>query len=314
MIEIASLLSHPLMPIGMLVLAALAAAPVMITFTRDMRAKQDLSRRLERRGKAGAEPETRNETRIGKAMLGVGANAAPANEQQVSAAKAKLLLAGYTHPNAVGRYFFARLVCVSVPQMALFIALPYMSSLPKFAPLIACIVLIMLGLAAPSMYVDGQIKKRKLSCSMGFPDMMDLLVACVEAGLSLDAAVQRVGEELELRHPVIAGHMRTLSLELRAGKARKLAWRGFADRMALEEAGSLATMLRQAEEMGTSLGQTLRIFSADMRQRRILHAEEKAMALPAKLTLPLILFVFPVLLGVLTLPAVVKLQGVFATM
>ena len=80
--------------------------------------------------------------------------------------------------------------------------------------------------------------------------------------------------------------------------------------MNLEEAGSLATMLRQAEEMGTSLGATLRIFSADMRQRRILLAEEKAMALPAKLTLPLILFVFPVLLGVLILPAVAKMQGV----
>jgi tight adherence protein C len=141
--------------------------------------------------------------------------------------------------------------------------------------------------------------------------MMDLMLACVEAGLSLDAAVQRVGEELELRHPVIAGHMRTLSLELRAGKARKTAWRAFADRMGIEEAGSLATMLRQAEEMGTSLGQTLRVFSADMRQRRILHAEEKAMALPAKLTLPLIFFVFPVLLGVLTLPAVVMLGEVF---
>ena len=142
--------------------------------------------------------------------------------------------------------------------------------------------------------------------------MMDLMVACVEAGLSLDASVQRVGEELEYRHPIIAGHMRTLSLELRAGRARKSAWRAFADRMGVEEASSLATMLRQAEEMGTSLGQTLRIFSADMRKRRILMAEEKAMALPAKLTLPLILFVFPVLLGVLVLPAVVTLQGVFS--
>ena len=161
------------------------------------------------------------------------------------------------------------------------------------------------GLAAPGKF-DMQITAQAgLLCKL--PDMMDLMLACVEAGLSLDAAVQRVGEELELRHPIIAGHMRTLSLELRAGKARKNAWRAFADRMAIEEAGSLATMLRQAEEMGTSLGQTLRVFSADMRQRRILYAEEKAMALPAKLTLPLIFFVFPVLLGVLTLPAVVML-------
>ena len=169
------------------------------------------------------------------------------------------------------------------------------------------VVLVLAGLAAPGKYLDHRIAQRAQAASVGFPDMMDLMVACVEAGLSLDASVQRVGEELELRHPVIAGHLRTLSLELRAGKTRKMAWRAFADRMGIDEAGSLATMLRQAEEMGTSLGQTLRVFSSDMRQRRILMAEEKAMALPAKMTLPLILFVFPVLLGVLVLPAVVML-------
>jgi tight adherence protein C len=194
-----------------------------------------------------------------------------------------------------------------IPQTALLFALPYFSELPKIAPVALSILLVLMGLAVPGKYLDMRIAQRKQACSLGFPDMMDLMVACVEAGLSLDAAVQRVGEELELRHPIIAGHMRTLSLELRAGRARKTAWRAFADRLGLEEAGSLATMLRQAEEMGTSLGQTLRVFSADMRQRRILYAEEKAMALPAKLTLPLIFFVFPVLLGVLTLPAVVML-------
>jgi len=133
--------------------------------------------------------------------------------------------------------------------------------------------------------------------------MMDLLVACVEAGLSLDAAVMRVSEELELRHVELSLNLKTLALEMRAGRARKAAWRAFANRVGLEEAGSLATMLRQSEEMGTSLGETLRIFSSDMRQRRMLMAEEKAMALPAKLTVPLLLFVFPVLLGVLILRA-----------
>lgn len=198
-------------------------------------------------------------------------------------------------------------MCVVIPQVRLFFALPYLQDFPKYAPILASITLVLAGLAAPGKFLDMRITQRKQACSGGFPDMMDLMVACVEAGLSLDASVQRVGEELELRHPIIAGHMRTLSLELRAGKSRKMAWRAFADRMGIEEAGSLATMLRQAEEMGTSLGQTLRVFSADIRQRRILMAEEKAMALPAKMTLPLILFVFPVLLGVLILPAVVML-------
>ena len=96
---------------------------------------------------------------------------------------------------------------------------------------------------------------------------------------------------------------------MRAGRARKAAWRAFADRVGLEEASSLATMLRQSEEIGTSLGETLRVFSSDMRQRRMLMAEEKAMALPAKMTVPLILFVFPVLLGVLIVPAIIRFQS-----
>ncbi len=99
-----------------------------------------------------------------------------------------------------------------------------------------------------------------------------------------------------------------LTLELRAGKARKDAWTAFAERLGIDEAGSLATMLRQAEEMGTSLGETLAVFSDDMRAKRMLYAEEKAMALPAKMMIPLILFIFPCLIGVLMLPAAYRIK------
>jgi len=285
----------------------LAAIPGVISFLRNRKADEDVSRRLTRRSRDAIDQPRRGGSVIGKAVMGLADNAAPTEGDEVNAVRGKLNLAGFTQKNAVSRYFAARFVCVVIPQIALLFALPCFADLPQYAPVAVSIALVLAGLAAPGIYLDLQIKKRKQAASLGFPDMMDLMVACVEAGLSLDASVQRVGEELELRHPIISGHMRTLSLELRAGRARKTAWRAFADRLALEEAGSLATMLRQAEEMGTSLGQTLRVFSADMRQRRILYAEEKAMALPAKLTLPLIFFVFPVLLGVLTLPAVVML-------
>lgn len=297
------------LPALMLVAAIGIAVPGLLSVWRNAKAKEDVERRLERRGTSFMEPRARVSP-IDGFVLKVADKAAPTNEETVSAARARLQLAGLTHPSAVGQYYLARLVCVIVPQVLLLFALPYLSGFPPTVPLFASLGLLIVGLVAPSFYVDNLISTRQSQCSLGFPDMMDLMVACVEAGLSLDASVQRVGEELELRHPIIAGHMKTLSLELRAGKSRKTAWRSFADRMNLDEAGSLATMLRQAEEMGTSLGATLRIFSADMRQRRILIAEEKAMALPAKLTLPLILFVFPVLLGVLILPAIAKMQGV----
>ena len=301
-------LSGPAIPALMFFLAMLAAIPGIISFLRNRQANEDVSRRLVRRNPEAIDQPRRGNV-IAQAVMGFADNAAPTEGEEVNAVRGKLNMAGFTQKNAVSRYFAARFVCVVIPQVALFFLLPYfaVADLPKYAPIGASLLLVVLGLGAPGKFLDMRIAERRQAASLGFPDMMDLLVACVEAGLSLDAAVQRVGEELELRHPVIAGHMRTLSLELRAGRARKKAWRAFADRLGLEEAGSLATMLRQAEEMGTSLGQTLRVFSADMRQRRILYAEEKAMALPAKLTLPLIFFVFPVLLGVLTLPAVVML-------
>ena len=136
-------------------------------------------------------------------------------------------------------------------------------------------------------------------------------MASVEAGLSLDAAVSRVTEELVRRYPNLTVHLRFLVLELRAGKSRKDAWSAFADRLGIDDARQLATMLRQAEEMGTSLGETLTVFSQDMRSKRMLRAEEKALALSAKLTLPLIIFIFPCLLGGLMLPAAARLMHVF---
>ncbi|MFN3314458.1 MAG: type II secretion system F family protein [Hyphomonas sp.] len=304
------LTSGPAIPILLGLLALMLAIPGILSFVRSQQDAGDLERRLMQRPGAPPPEASRNQNRIGKAMLGFADQAAPADGAEVSAARAKLVQAGFTGDNAVSRYFLARLVCVVIPQIGLFFALPYLQDLPPLAPVLISITLVLAGLAAPGKYLDHRIGQRRQAGSVGFPDMMDLMVACIEAGLSLDAAVQRVSEELELRHPVIAGHLRTLSLELRAGKTKKTAWRAFADRMGIEEAGSLATMLRQAEEMGTSLGQTLRVFSSDMRQRRILKAEEKAMALPALMTLPLIIFVFPVLLGVLILPAVVMLGSV----
>ncbi len=301
-----TLFSGPMIPAALVFLAVLAAIPAIITLIRNHQATEEVSRRLVRRTPGVEDQPRRNESRIGKAVRGFADNAAPTSGDEVNAVRGKLNLAGYTQKNAVSRYFAARFVCVVVPQVGLLFALPYLSGLPQYAPVAVSILLVLIGLAAPGMYLNTQIAKRKAACSLGFPDMMDLMVACVEAGLSLDAAVQRVGEELELRHPIISGHMRTLSLELRAGRARKTAWRAFADRMALEEAGSLATMLRQAEEMGTSLGQTLRVFSADMRQRRELRAQEKANRLPVLMSAVMAGLMMPALLIVTIGPVVLR--------
>jgi len=167
------------------------------------------------------------------------------------------------------------------------------------------------AMLGPDQVLKARRQNREREYSEGFPDLLDLLVASVEAGLSLDAAVTRVTEELDRRYPNLTIHLRMLVLELRAGRSRKEAWGSLADRLGIDDARALATMLRQAEEMGTSLGETLRVFSQDMRSKRMLRAEEKALALSAKLTVPLILFIFPCLLGALLLPAGIRLAQVF---
>ena len=137
--------------------------------------------------------------------------------------------------------------------------------------------------------------------------MMDLLVACLEAGLGIDAALSRVSQEIGGRYPVLKLNLEIMNLEIRTGRLRNDAMVNFANRIDLDEAKALAVMLKQAEDMGSSVGAALRVFSEDMKNKRMLLAEEKAMALSAKLTVPLILFIFPTIMVLLMVPAGIRI-------
>lgn len=293
-------------------LALLAAAPGLFFIAKAAGIDEQIGSRLtgKRREAETAERPTAG-GQVADKLGEIARRAMPANSDETKATRYRLLRARYTHPNAVALFYGARLLGLVVFPVAVLFVLPFLEryELPDWFPIAAMGFAGVFGMALPSILVDRRIERAERECSDGFPDMMDLLVACVEAGLSLDAAVLRVADELGTRHRELSLNLKTLALEMRAGRSRKAAWRAFADRVGLEEAGSLATMLRQSEEMGTSLGETLRVFSSDMRQRRMLMAEEKAMALPAKMTVPLILFVFPVLLGVLIVPAIIRFQS-----
>jgi tight adherence protein C len=229
---------------------------------------------------------------------------------QLSALRARLVQAGYYSREAAAIYLGAKAACMIVAILGMLAILPW--ALGKHGAGMGGVSLgalfALVAIMGPDQVVKNRRTKREREYREGFPDLLDLLVASVEAGLSLDAAVNRVTEELQRRYPALAEHLRVLTLELRAGKSRKDAWIALAERLGIDEARSLATMLRQAEEMGTSLGETLAVFSDDMRAKRMLYAEEKAMALPAKLMLPLILFIFPCLIGVLMLPAAYRIK------
>jgi tight adherence protein C len=229
---------------------------------------------------------------------------------QLTALRAKLVLAGYYSREAAAIYLGAKAACMIAAIIGMVLLLPW--ALAKHGGGIGAVAigagLALAAIMGPDQIIKMRRTKREREYREGFPDLLDLLVASVEAGLSLDAAVGRVTEELQRRYPGLAEHLKVLTLELRAGRARKDAWLGLAERLGIDEARSMATMLRQAEEMGTSLGETLAVFSEDMRMKRMLRAEEKAMALPAKMMIPLILFVFPCLIGVLMLPAAYRIK------
>ena len=223
-----------------------------------------------------------------------------------------LAQAGYFDQQTVKTFVATRVVLLFGPVIFCLILWGPLVAKVDVTPSVAiCFGLTGLGLFGPERFLKWKASKRTDQCRKGFPDMMDLMTACVEAGLGMDAALVRVGHELGGRYPALKENLDIMNLELRAGRERNEAMLNFANRLNLDEAKALAVMLKQAEEMGSSVGQALRTFSDDMRHKRMMKAEEKAAALSAKLTVPLILFIFPTIMVMLMLPAGIRIMAGF---
>jgi len=169
------------------------------------------------------------------------------------------------------------------------------------------VLLALLGFYSPEIWLRVKIGRRKQEILRSFPDALDLMVVCVEAGVGLDAAIFRVGEEMKLGNKVLSEEFKLLSLELRAGKSRQDALRNLALRTDLEDVSSLVTLLIQTDKFGTSVAQALRVHSDFMRVNRRQRAEAIAAKLPVKLLFPLILFIFPSLFVTILGPAVIRI-------
>ena len=301
--------------VSILAIVTLSALAVLaVKLIRGLKAKKKMAQRLEsdtaRRVRAQSQSASQKRDQV---IEKIGRRFSDPNSEALSKLRARLFKAGYYSKAAPYLFIGIRFIALIVPQLLLLATWPlYGDMLPGNGLMLASGGLAVISFVAPSFILDKKLSRLQDQYREGFPDMMDLMVACVEAGLSLDGAVQRVSEELAQRYPNLADHLKIMNLETRAGRARTEAWKNFADRLGLDEARALATMLRQSEELGTSVGETLRVFATDMREKRMLYAEEKALALPAKLVVPLILFVFPSLLTVLMLPAVVRMMEVMA--
>jgi tight adherence protein C len=170
------------------------------------------------------------------------------------------------------------------------------------------------GYVLPGMALARLAKKRQHKIRLGLPDALDLLVVSVEAGLGLDQAIQRVGNELEFAHPELCGELRLINLELRAGKARSEALQNLAERTGVDDIASLVAMLVQTDKFGTSVAQSLRVHSETVRTKRRQRAEEAAAKTGVKMVFPLVFCIFPAIWVVTIGPAAIKFMEVIGPM
>ena len=231
-----------------------------------------------------------------------------ANDENMKVLRRRLVQAGIYDPRGVAFFFIARTALAVGLAAAVFLLLPLVR--PTGGTFFWLMVMAggVAGYIGPSVYIDKRISKRKLEHRSGFPDFMDLLVVCADSGLSMEASLERVSRELGPSYPSLTANIHLTNLEIRAGRPLKEALEHFADRLALEESRAFATLINQSIDLGSSITDAMRVYSDDMRHKRLSAAEEKAYALPAKLAVPMMVCIFPVLFVVILLPVIVRLH------
>jgi tight adherence protein C len=223
----------------------------------------------------------------------------------------ELVRAGFFGPNAISYYIFFRLAAVVLfPSGAYVLAEQFLFDQPWFAKLIIVAVAMMIGVLGPDAIISRRERALHGQYRLAFPDLLDLMVVCIDAGLSLQAALDRISPQIREQNRALGTNLMLMSAETRAGRSTIDALDSLAVRLGLEEARSFAGMLRQSIELGTDLGDALRVFSDDMRDRRLLRAEERANQLPVKMVAPLGMFIFPVILMTVMLPVIIRLVSV----
>jgi tight adherence protein C len=230
----------------------------------------------------------------------------PKSQAEVSVVQQRLIRAGMRRDSAVKIFYGAKVVA------PLFLCLLVMvSGVSSIGPFFVYALALGLGFLLPDFWLGRRIKKRQHRIRLGLPDVLDLLVICMEAGQSLDQATARTSEELERAQPEISDEIGVVVLEQRAGRARADAWKNFAQRTDVDSVRNLTAVLVQSEKFGTSIAKTLRVHADTLRTERRQQVEEEAAKTTVKLVFPLVFFIFPSIFLVALGPAVIVIQESF---
>jgi len=243
------------------------------------------------------------------------ANMKVLQESQVKVIQQKLAQAGYRNKELAVAIIFARMVLPIVLGFLAVVVIYWLNYFPTWGSMkrfMAFAALVIAGYKAPELYLSNRTKKRTDAIRKGLPDALDLLVICAEAGLTVDSAFNRVAKELGRAYPELGDEFALTAIELSFLTERRQAFENFAYRVALESVKGVVTTMIQTERYGTPLASALRVLSAEFRNERMMRAEEKAARLPAIMTVPLILFILPVLFIVILGPAACSIADAFS--
>jgi tight adherence protein C len=246
--------------------------------------------------------------KLSELLHSLGKTNQPTDQQEVLNLRQALITAGYRSAHAPVIFLGSKILCALLVLLS-FALIPHQwLGFPSTTNLIMYYVLAAgAGYYAPALWLRSTIDRRQQTIMRALPDALDLMVVCVEAGLGLDQAINRVADEIKLSHKELSEEFHLLGLELRTGVARTDALRNLSRRIDLDEIKSLIALLVQTDRFGTSIGQALRVHSDSMKVSRQMKAEERAAKIPVKLLLPLILFIFPSVFIAIIGPGAIKI-------
>jgi tight adherence protein C len=230
----------------------------------------------------------------------------PKSQEEASVVRQRLIRAGYRDDSTMKFFYGAKLVTPLILGTLLLV-----TGIGRYSPIFFYLVALGVGFMIPDFWLTNRIKKRQARITRGLPDVLDLLVICVEAGLSLDQALARTAEELRSTRPDLSDELRVVALEQSAGRPRGEAWKNFATRTDVESVRNLVSVLVQSEKFGTSIARTLRVHSDTLRTQRRQKVEEQAAKTTVKLVFPLVFFIFPSIFVVTLGPAIIIMMESF---
>jgi tight adherence protein C len=231
----------------------------------------------------------------------------PQGDWESSPLRIKFLNAGIRGDSARLVYYGVKSLLPMLLALLAFVTLRAMNNTEGLTSLMYVLIAALIGCYLPNFVVHWMRKTRQREIFETFPDATDLILVCVEAGLGLDASLTKVAEEISRKSVALAEELHLTNLELRAGSTREKSLRNLALRTGVDEVGTFATMITQAEKFGTSIGDSLRVFSDDLRHKRQAMAEERAAKIPTKMLIPLVLCIFPSIIMVILGPAMISI-------